>query len=177
MKTSLRTTSQRKDVDELRARAEELADNAREQAEVARLRAEELASVARERASEAGDQARERASEVADSVGPWITRLMALLSSVFAGLGERGREVAARVEPPARVRRRRRLATAGWVTGGFLAGAATGWVLHARLREQPQEPGPLYGDTDAFHADDRAVSPYGSDAEAIDARQENRPVR
>lgn len=79
-----------------------------------------------------------------------ISRLLALAAALLELLSDRGRQVAERVEergrelaagidPPARIRRRRALRTAGWFLGGFAAGAATGYVVARR------EPRGLYG--------------------------------
>jgi hypothetical protein len=47
-------------------------------------------------------------------------------------LADRARHAAARTAPVQRARRRRRKQLALWTAGGFLAGAATGWLLARR---------------------------------------------
>lgn len=155
-------------------------ERARTGAEVARERAGE----ARERAAEAAERLEPTASRVADTAGTYakrglgllaflpdvLSRVLEILSSLLSSAAEQGREVAARVEPPKHVRRRRGLKTAGWFGVGFLAGAVAGWVAHARAQAEPEPP---YGHVDLDH---QQVSPYGEEATAIDARRHNTPV-
>lgn len=164
-----------------RERLSSAAERARDGAEVARVRAREGAELARERAAEVAEtvepQARRGAAAVsragrtalqAGSLVPGLlSRVLALLATLTGGLAERGREVAARIEPPKTVRRRSKLRTAGWFVAGFGAGAATGWILRARTEEPAYDP--QVGSTD--------VPPYGEEAAAIDARRENAPLR
>lgn len=156
--------------------------------------AREGAEIARERAREGVEVARERATEVTETLEPTVRRstaavsgaarsalafltvvpsllakLLAVLATLSGGLAERGREVAARVEPPRSERRRSAVRTAAWFAGGFTAGTAAGWVLHARMQERPYESDHGYGGT-------TEGSPYGEEAEAIDARRENAPI-
>lgn len=163
--------------------------------EPARERLGVAATEARERARAGAAEARERASEVAERMEPTtsrvaetagtaarrglglvallpavLSRLLELLSDVLSGAAEQGREVASRIEPPKKVRRRRGLKTAGWFGAGFLAGAVAGWVAHARAQQEPEPP---YGHVDV---DQVEASPYGEDAQAIDARHHNAPV-
>ena len=160
----------------LRDRVEPTAELARERAEVARERASELA--------EAIEPTRQR---VAGAVGPalrTLVRALLMLPSVLAKvvgwlsgvvetLAERGREAAARVEPPKARKRATRLRTAGWVAGGFAAGAATGWIVHARMQARRQEPYAPAGVPQAPGAPAPSGSPYGEEAAAIDARHRN----
>lgn len=157
---------------------------ARERARVGAEVARERAGDARERAAEVAERMEPTASRVADTAGTYarrglglvallpdvVSRLLELLSHLLSGLADQGRELAARVEPPKHVRRRRGLKTVGWFGAGFLAGVVAGWVAHARAQ---QEPEPAYGHVDA---DDAEHSPYGEEATAIDARRHNTPV-
>ncbi|MBW3621205.1 MAG: hypothetical protein KY461_13250 [Actinobacteria bacterium] len=151
--------------------------------------ARDLLAEAGGRAREGAGIARERMADVAEAVEPGARRVSAtvaggartalsslsflpavlsqvltLLAGLTGGLAERGREVAARIEPPASVKRRSRLRTLLWFLGGFGAGTATGWVLHARMQEHPA-PADL-----APEGSDR---PYGEAAAPIDARRES----
>lgn len=157
--------------------------------------ARDLLADAGDRARDGAEHARERMAEVAESVEPTARRvsssvaggartlvsslafLPGILSSVLGvlagltgSLAERGREVAHRVEPPASIRRRSRLRTALWFLGGFGAGTATGWVLHARMQEAPApaEPAPV-GTTEP-------IRPNGT-ASPIDARRADIDLR
>lgn len=141
-------------------------------------RARDTAEVARDRLADAAEAVEPGARRVSSTVAGGartalasVSFLPAVLSSVLGflatltgSLAERGREVAHRVEPPASVKRRSKLRTLLWFVGGFGAGTATGWVLHARMQEPPapaeREP---YGIT---RPTDGPVSP-------IDARREN----
>lgn len=164
-----------------------------ERLQVAGDRAKETAGVARERAAEASELARERATEAAHAVEPVVrtvgdkassaaktlltillplpavlAKVLGLLSNVTGGLVEHGRELADRVEPPAAAKRRSKLRTGLWFLGGFGAGAATGWVLHARTHEEAVPADLGYGDPDG--------SPYGEEARSIDARRAQRDL-
>ncbi len=166
-----------------RERLAHAGDRAREGAEVARDRVAEGAEVARERIAEVAEQVEPTVSRsasaaasagrsalaVASTLPSLLSKLLGLLSVLSASLAERGREVAARVEPPKAERRRSTLRTAAWFGGGFGVGVAAGWVLHARMQEPAHEADDGYG-----HAP--AESPYGADAAAIDARRENAPT-
>lgn len=150
----------------------------------ARVRARAGAEEARERAAEVAERMEPTASRVADVAGTaakrglglvallpdLLSRILEILSRLLSGLADQGREVAARVEPPAHVRRRRGLRTAGWFGTGFLAGALAGWVAHARSQREAQPP---YGhvEVEADH-----LEAYGADAAVIDARQDDAPV-
>lgn len=185
-------------LDPARERVTEAGDRLRERVEpaveVALSRAGEAREVARHRAEEARERATEVAKEleptrrrVAEKAGPTLrtlvgflavipsllARLFSLASSLSDTLAEQGREVAARVEPPKHVKRSNRLRTAGWAAGGFAAGLATGWVIHSRTHEHPQQPEYDFGASSVPGATaGTATSPYGEDAEAIDARRE-----
>lgn len=145
--------------EEARRRAEEAASSTRAAAQVSAVRAQELAG-----------RTKERTEGITDSLGGLFTQIVAALSTLLSGASDTVRGAAARVAPPTAVRRRRKLRTAAWFAGGFAAGAATGWVLHARLRAESQPADVLYGDLRDGQLDE---SPYGRDAEAIDARREN----
>lgn len=161
--------------------ATEARERARSGAEVAKERAAE----AKERAAEAAERFEPTASRVADTAGTYakrglgllaflpdvLSRLLEILSGLLSSAAEQGREVAARVEPPRHVRRRRGLKTAGWFGAGFLAGAVAGWIAHARAQAEPEPP---YGHVDIDRPE--TVSPYGEEATAIDARRHNAPV-
>lgn len=158
----------------------EARERARSGAEIAKERAGE----ARERAAEAAERLEPTASRVADTAGTYakrglglvaflpdlLAKVLEVLSGLLSSAAEQGREVAARVEPPKHVRRRRGLRTAGWFGAGFLAGAVAGWVAHARAQAEPEPP---YGHVDL---DRQEESPYGEEATAIDARRHNTPV-
>lgn len=115
---------------------------------------------------------------LAATVAAVLARMIRLVAAVPAGAarvleavgrtlgdaGERGREIAAVVEPPRSEQRRRRLAAAGIFLGGFATGAAVGWVLHDRLHQPPGQPP---GDPD--WAERRGEVHTGA-AAAIDAR-------
>ena len=168
----------REAAEQTRARAAEAAEQTRARAEEARARATAAAETARQRA----DDVRERAEDVADhtrgwltdvaeTLGPLLSRLLQFLSDVFGRLAEGGRQAAARVEAPRSVRRRRRMKAAGWFAGGFTLGALVGWLVHSRMQSEPQSAETIYGDLAG--ADEVGDSPYGKDAEAIDARRQN----
>lgn len=169
-------------------------DRAKVGADSARVRAAEAASEARTRASDVVERLDPTTSRVADTASDTVRRGLAtvallpdvvaraltVLSRLLSGLAEQGRGVAARIEPPRAHRRRTRLKTAGWFGAGFLAGTVTGWILHARARE---EPAPPYGyvdlDEDDLEAMDAAASDegaYGAGATDIDARRHNTSV-
>jgi hypothetical protein len=139
---------------------------------------------ARERARVGAEHARDRAADVIDDIEPVaagalrrlfrtirslvgalmvvpqvLAGLLGLVSRGLGGVADRGRLLAAKVEEPASLRRRRRARAVGLVAGGFGAGFVTGWILHARL-QQPPAPAEL---------DDE--SPYGEDASPIDVRR------
>lgn len=151
--------------------------------------ARDLLAEAGDRARDGAGIARERMADVAGAVEPGARRVSAtvasgartavstlsflpavlsqvltVLAGLTGGLAERGREVAHRVEPPASVRRRSRLRTLLWFLGGFSAGTATGWVLHARMQEPPAP---------AERPDTGVTRPDGQTASPIDARREN----
>lgn len=170
-------------LDPARERLEEAAGEARQRA---RVRAAE----ARDRAAEVAERVEPTAQRVADTAGTvarrglglvallpdFLSRLLEILSHLLSGLAEQGREVAARVEPPKSVRRRRGLRTAGWFGAGFLVGGLAGWIAHARVHEDPEPP---YGHVDVDQLDTSSYddgSPYGQDATAIDARRHNAPI-
>lgn len=161
-----------------RERLSVVSDRAREGADLARDRAREGMGVARERAAEVAEtvepQARRASAAIAGAtrgtlasltVVPGIlSKALALLATSTGALAERGREAAARVEPPAAHKRRSKLRTAAWFLGGFGAGAATGWLVHARMYEPPHQ-------ADIGYPDAGEGSPYGPEADVIDARR------
>lgn len=125
----------------------------------ARARSQEVAAVARTRAAEAGTEARGRAEDLvrsaqpaghdaAESIGDLVAAIVTALAAVptfiarLLRLGtvwvdraaEQGRQVADRVEPSRRARRRSHLRTAAWAGGGFGLGFAVGWVAHQRMQ-------------------------------------------
>lgn len=153
----------------------EARERARVGAEIARDRATEVADrlePAAHDASEAAGRLARRAVSAASTLPDVLGRVLEVLSRLLSSLAEQGREVAAQIEPPKKHKRRSRLRTAAWFGGGFVAGAATGWVLHARTtRDEPdlfyEEVGPAAAvDTGTY--DDRAA--------AIDARRTDTPV-
>lgn len=166
---------------DLAARTEDLSVAARERAEEVRARTEDLSAAARERAERIADTAEPhvrdvaaRASAATAAVPGIVERILDGLGRALGFLGEGGRLMAARVAPPASVRRRERVRTAGWFVGGMAVGAAAGWVAHARMHHEPQEPyAPPASQELPLRRAAAAESPYGDDAAAIDARREN----
>lgn len=113
----------------LRRRAVEQGDGALEEA------ADQVESVAdgiEDAGLAVGDLVRAVLRGVA-TVPSSLAWLLGGLAGLLDRLAESGREVAHRVEPPRAERRRRRLASAAWFTGGFGLGAAVGWLLHEQL--------------------------------------------
>ena len=159
-------------------------DPARERIGAAATEAREKAAEARLKAAETAERLEPTASRVADTAGTYakrglgllaflpdvLSQLLEIVSRLLSSAADQGREVAARVEPPRHVRRRRTLKTAGWFGLGFLAGGVAGWIAHARAQAEPEPP---YGEVDLDRAQ---VSPYGDEAAAIDARRHNAPV-
>lgn len=145
----------------------EAGDRARDTAEVARERLADVAEAvepgARRVSSTVADGARTAAASLS-FLPAVLSQVLTVLAGLTGSLAERGREAAHRVGPPASVKRRSRLRTVLWFLGGFGAGTATGWVLHARLQEPPAPA---------------ARDPYGVDRPAdgpvspIDARRED----
>ncbi|MDX1658466.1 MAG: hypothetical protein R3343_06570 [Nitriliruptorales bacterium] len=172
LETALPSNKTRTEAARERARetAEEVRVRASEAAEKARSRAADVADDARDRAEELANESRDRAEDLADWLWPWLRRLLDFLSSLFSSVTEQGRVALSRVEDPPAVKRRGRWKTAAWFAGGFTLGAATGWILHARLQGEAQPPEGLYATEPSSELSD---SPYGEDAEAIDARRQN----
>lgn len=152
MSLSDTATQLRQRADKARSGAEHALERATEGAEIARERATESAEWARERASEAIEAAEPVGGRVMRAVkslvrvlfslfltGPGVlAKVLGILSNLLSGVTERGREIAARVDPPKAERRKRRLAAVGWFAGGFAAGTAAGWVVHSRMNaEEP----------------------------------------
>lgn len=156
-----------------RDRLADAGERARGTVEVARERgAEVVAEVAETvepRARQAGAAVAGGARTAVSSLAflpAVLSQVLTFLAGLTGGLAERGREVAYRVEPPTSVRRRTRTKLVLWFLGGFGAGTATGWVLHARMHEPSAAAGgaPVAGETTA--------SAYGEAASPIDARRE-----
>lgn len=172
----MRTSTRRPTSDQVSERLQVAGDRARETAGVARERAGDLAETARERAGDLAESARpatDRARSTLSTVGrtalgvgvgvpALLSKLLGVLASLSGGLAERGREVADRIEPSTGARRRSRLHTVLWFLGGFGAGTAAGWVLHARAHHEPV-PSDLGYETEG--------APYGDEARVIDARR------
>jgi hypothetical protein len=143
---------------------------ARDTAEVARDRgaemAAELTDTVEPRARELGAAVAGGARTAVSSLSflpAVLSQVLTFLAGLTGGLAERGREAAYRIEPPASVRRRSRLRTVLWFLGGFGAGTATGWLLHARMQEPPASAGgyPVAGE-----------ETVGDPTSPIDARRE-----
>ncbi len=172
-----------------------------EASDVARERLRHRVEPATEAARERAAQARERAAELADAIEParkritggagpalralvrallllpsLLAKVLGAVSRVVESLAERGRDAAARVEPPATRKRRSRLRTAGFVAGGFAAGAATGWMVHARMQSTSQQPSYPPQVPSAPGAPAVGGSPYGEEAAGIDTRQERADI-
>ena len=174
-------------LDPARERLEDVADEARERARVGAAAARVRATEARERAAEVAERMEPTASRVADTAGTYarrglgivallpdlLSRVLEILSHLMSGLADQGREVASRVEPPRRVRRRRGLKTAGWFGAGFLLGGVAGWVAHARFEQEPEPP---YGHVDLDRSDLASPGEAAPGAADIDARRQDTPA-
>lgn len=172
----LRTSARRPDVSD---RIEAARGRAVDVTETARDRATELAGTARDRAGDLAHDLEPKARDLGDRVSgvfrtllavllplpTVLSKVLGVLSNLSGGVAERGRELADRVEPPKSSKRRSKLRTALWFLGGFGAGAATGWVVHARMHEEPVDP-------DLGYAGPQGA-PYGDEAASIDARRAN----
>lgn len=153
------------------------------------MTATEMAARLGERVSEGAETAREVAGEavavvtpagrsVASTIADAVRSLLAavaaapravaeLLEALQEGLGavaERGRQVADEIPLSRRERRRRRLQLLGVFLGGFTAGAATGWFVRARQEIEAERQRIIEEHT--------GPSPYGPDADPIDARSQ-----
>lgn len=168
-----RTSTSRRVTERLEERLEPARDLLTEAGE----RARDTAEVARDRAADLAEAVEPRARELGAAVGggartalgalallpALVTQLLTFLAGVTGALAERGREVADRIEPPAAAKRRSKLRLALWFLGGFGAGTAAGWVLHARMQEPPASAEPAAGTQEG---------PAGETASPIDARRE-----
>lgn len=133
---------------DLRHRARDVGEDL---AERARDVSEELAERARDVSEDLAERSRPLVRDVADRLTQllrFLLRFTAVLPAVAAKvlggvaavlhrLGDRA-EAIADLETPTQVERRRgRRRTVLWFSGGFLAGAATGYAASEYLRKQP----------------------------------------
>ncbi|MBW3663754.1 MAG: hypothetical protein KY469_11695 [Actinobacteria bacterium] len=143
---------------QLRARAEASGDTARDAAEATRDTVTDATGAAAERVRDAAGTTAaavrdvaattaETARELAEEVPGLLARIVAALTAFVQVLGsrsrevtgeleERGRALAASVEPPRGIRRRRRVRTAAWAGGGFALGFAAGWLVRQRAEQR-----------------------------------------
>lgn len=149
-----------------RERLAEVGDRARDGAEIARERLADAAEAVEPHAREVSGKLAAGARTTLGLLSflpALLSQVLTVLAGMTGGVAERGRELAHRVEPPASVKRRSRLRTLLWFAGGFGAGTAAGWVLHARMQEPPAAAAEPTG----------GERPYGEAASPIDARREN----
>jgi hypothetical protein len=96
--------------------------------------------------------------------------LSARSREVTGELEERGRALAAAVEPPASLRRRRRARTVAWTGGGFALGFAAGWLVHQRSSRPEVTDEELWS---PGSEQDPTPDPVPRAADLIDARSGN----
>lgn len=140
---------------DLRHRARDVGEDL---AERARDVSEELADRARGTSEEIAERSRPVLRDVSDRLSRLVRFLLrftsvlpAVAAKVLGGvatllhrLGDRADEIADLETPTAIERRRGRRRTVLWFSGGFVAGAATGYAASEFLRKQaPPEPAPM----------------------------------
>ncbi len=149
---------------ELRDRAAPARDRVQDLSQQAKVRAQDLVV----KVDPAGAAAAETIGDMVKTIVtgaaavPLIAARLLIAGSRWADrLGEQGRTMASRVEPPRSVRRRRRANTAAWFLGGAALGFGAGWLARERVRREEQ-------DLIAAEDDDD----YGSEAAQLHERRQ-----